>query len=166
MPGRRTPGARVALNRGLAVAAACLDRVSRVGSVGALSFGLALLGLGSPLTGDLEAQQRVEARGTPNLEVLAHLPLGGPTTVSDLEIEQELARPFAYVSRREDFGFTVIDLADPRDPKILLTWRIENADLHRGRATDSKYFKHDGRYYLVQAFQFQQGAPDEDLGAI
>ena len=142
------------------------DRVSRAGWVRIPSFGLCLLGLGSLLAGDLEAQQTVEARGTPDIEVLAHLPLGGPTTVSDLEIEQELARPFAYVSRREDFGFTAIDLTNPREPRILITWHIENAELHRGRATDSKYFKHDGRYYLIQAFQFQQGAPNEDLGAI
>ncbi|MEE9579638.1 MAG: hypothetical protein V3W24_08640, partial [Gemmatimonadota bacterium] len=142
------------------------DRVSRAGWMGVLSFGLCLLGLGPLLARDLEAQQTVYARGTPNIEVLAHVPLGGPTTVSDLEIEQELARPFAYVSRREDFGFTAIDLTNPRDPKVMLTWSIENAELHRGRATDSKYFKHDGRYYLVQAFQFQQGAPDADLGAI
>jgi hypothetical protein len=100
--------------------------------MGVLTVGLGLLGLGASLAGagDLEAQQTVEARGTPDIEVLAHLPLGGPTTVSDLEIEQELARPFAYVSRREDFGFTAIDLTDPRDPAILLTWHIEN---HRER---------------------------------
>jgi hypothetical protein len=93
--------------------------------MGVLTVGLGLLGLGatlagcllslgSTLAGDLEAQQTVEARGTPDIEVLAHLPLGGPTTVSDLEIEQELARPFAYVSRREDFGFTAIDLTASR----------------------------------------------------
>ncbi len=124
------------------------------------------LTLGLASAPELEAQQPVESRGSPNIEVLAHLPLGGPTTVSDLEIEQELSRPFAYVSRREDFGFTAIDLTNPRQPRVLLSWQIENAALHRGRATDSKYFKHDGRYYLVQAFQFQQGTPDADLGAI
>jgi hypothetical protein len=59
--------------------------------MGVLTVGLGLLGLGATLAGDLEAQQTVEARGTPDIEVLAHLPLGGPTTVSDLEIEQELA---------------------------------------------------------------------------
>jgi hypothetical protein len=125
-----------------------------------------VLSLAGASVGSVGAQPGPEPRGTPNIKVLSHLPLGGPTTVSDLEIEQELARPFAYVSRREDFGFTAIDLTDPRRPKVMLTWQIQNAELHRGRATDSKYFKHDGRYYLVQAFQFQQGTPDEDLGAI
>ena len=128
---------------------------------GALSLVLA-----AALAGNLQAQQRIDPRGTPNIEVLAHLPLGGPTTVSDLEIEQELSRPYAYVSRREDFGFTVVDLTNPRRPAVLMTWQIDNAALHRGRAADSKYFKHDGRYYLVQAFQFQQGTPDADVGAV
>jgi hypothetical protein len=31
---------------------------------------------------------------------------------------------------------------------------------------DGKYFKIDNRYYYAQSFQFQQGTPDEDLGAV
>ena len=34
-------------------------------------------------------------RGAPNLHVLSHLPLGGYLHVADVEIEQELSRPFA-----------------------------------------------------------------------
>ncbi len=51
-----------------------------------------LMGAGA---GRLGAQEAPGPRGSPNIEVLAHLPLGGPTTVSDLEIEQELSRPYA-----------------------------------------------------------------------
>ena len=114
----------------------------------------------------LRAQMEAAPRGTPDIEVLAHLPLGGPMTVADLEIEQELSRPYAYVARLFEAGFDVIDLADPRSPKVIYEWRIENADLHRGMALDAKYFKHDGRYYFVQSVQFFPGAPDADLGAV
>ena len=31
---------------------------------------------------------------------------------------------------------------------------------------DPKYFKHDGRYYLVQSVQFAPGGPNVDLGAV
>ena len=31
---------------------------------------------------------------------------------------------------------------------------------------DGKYFKVNGRYYFAQSFQFQQGSPDADLGAV
>ena len=34
-----------------------------------------------------------EDRGSDNLEVVAHLPLGGRLTVADIDIEQELDRP-------------------------------------------------------------------------
>ena len=40
-----------------------------------------------------------DKRGSDNIEVLAHLPLGPERNVSDIEIEQELDRPFAYVGR-------------------------------------------------------------------
>ena len=34
---------------------------------------------------------------------------------------------------------------------MIFEWRIENVELHQGGGSDSKYFKHDGRYYFVQA---------------
>ncbi|MEE9576662.1 MAG: hypothetical protein V3W35_04555, partial [Gemmatimonadota bacterium] len=115
---------------------------------------------------DLLAQSST-SRGSPNIDVLAHVPLGGPFTVSDLEIEQELSRPFVYVGRMFETGFDVISVADPSNPEIIYRWRIENAELHRGTgAMDAKYFKLDDRYYLVQSMQFQGGGPDGDLGAV
>ena len=116
---------------------------------------------------DAAKSQGVAERGTRNIEMLSHVPLGGPMTVADLELEQELSRPYAYVARLFEAGFDVIDLSDPRDPKVIYEWRIENAELHRGiGALDAKYFKHDGRYYFVQSVQFFAGGPDGDLGAI
>jgi len=107
-------------------------------------------------------------RGTPNVEVVAHLPLGGYLHVADVEIEQEMSRPFAYVSKRfHPTGFDVISLEDEGDARVIYRWRIENSELHTGSgALDGRYFKHDGRYYYVQSVQFGQGGPNADVGAI
>jgi len=107
-------------------------------------------------------------RGTPNVEVVAHLPLGGYLHVADVEIEQEMSRPFAYVSKRfHPTGFDVISLEDEDDARVIYRWRIENSELHTGSgALDGRYFKHDGRYYYVQSVQFGQGGPNADVGAI
>jgi len=124
----------------------------------------------SPGPGGGDAQQAPlpTPRGSENIEVLGHVPLGAGLTISDIEVEQELSRPFAYVSRMfGEAGFDVIDLADPDHPRVLHSWRIEEVDLHRGTgAMDVKYFRHDGDYFLVQSVQFQQGGPDADLGAV
>ena len=105
---------------------------------------------------------------SPNVKVVAHLPLAGWGNVTDLEIEQELARPYAYVGRRFDMnGFTVVSLKDPERAEVIYNWSIEDTDLHQGRGgMDGKYFKLQGRYYYVQAFQFGQSGPDADLGAV
>src|SRR5689334_16939152 len=52
-----------------------------------------------------------------NIHLLAHIPLGRGFTTTDLEIEQELNRPYAYVSRMEgsthSAGTSIINLKDP-----------------------------------------------------
>ena len=152
MPGSSGLRARVELNLGLALTAvACL-------TAGGASEARAQDG----------KDNAVARRGSENIEMVAHLPLGGGFTVTDVEIEQELLRPYAYLSRAfGDAGFDVLDLADPKRPRVIYSWRIENADLHRGYGgMDPKYFKHDGRYYLVQSLQFAQGSPDADVGAV
>lgn len=90
-----------------------------------LAFGLALVTPG----GSLNGQQSLEMRGSANIEVVAHLPLG--PSVTDIEIEQDLARPYAYVARKNG-GLDVIDLHDPENPTVLHRWRIDDADLHVG----------------------------------
>jgi len=108
--------------------------------------------------------------GSDNMEVVGHIPLGGMLNVTDMELEQELSRPYAYVSRGtvgeySERGTDIIDISDPSNPKVLLRWRMENPDLHTGLGgMDVKYFKYDGRYYVVQSTQFGQG-PNNDLGA-
>lgn len=105
--------------------------------------------------------------GSTNIEVVAHIPLGAAGSVSDIEIEQDMDRPYAYVARRvHEIGFDVIDLSDPYNAKVAYRWRIENPDLHQGGAMDGRYFKHDGRYYYIQSVQFNQGGPNADVGAV
>jgi hypothetical protein len=110
--------------------------------------------------------------GSDNIEVLSHLPLGPRLNVSDIEVEQELERPYAYVGRMQygpvgDKGMDIIDISDPRRPNVLYRWRIENQDLHLGTGgMDVKYFKWNDRYYVVQSLQFGQGGPNSDLGAV
>ncbi len=110
-------------------------------------------------------------RGTENVSVLGHTPLGARMSVTDLEVEQEVDRPFAYVGRASILnegpkGMDVLDISKPSSPKVILRWRLENQDLHMNRGgMDVKYFKWRDRYYVVQSFEFSQG-PDRDLGAV
>ena len=113
-----------------------------------------------------------EKRGSDNIEVVAHIPLGAWLSVSDVEIEQDLSRPYAYVGREVfgtegEKGFDIIDLSDPQQAKRIFSWRIENQDLHLpAGGKDIKIFKWGGRNYIVLSTQFGQGGPNADLGAI
>src|SRR5206468_2682091 len=96
------------------------------------------------------AQYAPGHQGTSNLQVIAHLPLGRMFTVGDVEVEQELARPYAYVprvtGRTRSAGFSIIGLP-PGKVGVLYTWRIENPELHAGLGgSDGEYFKLRGRY--------------------
>ena len=134
-------------------------RLRAAGLLAALAGG-AVLFLADPAS----SQANAEDRGSDNIEVLAHLPLG--ERVSDIEIEQDLARPYVYVAR-ENRGLDVIDVADPYDAKVILRWSFEDMDLHVGSAgKDIKIFEHGGRNYVVHSVQFRQGGPDADLGAV
>jgi hypothetical protein len=110
-------------------------------------------------------------RGSSNIKVLGHIPLGGPVSVMDMEVEQELSRPYAYVARGHigEYavkGMDVINIVDPSNPKVLIRWRIEQEDLHTGLgAMDVKYFKWKGKYYVVQSTQFGPGI-NSNLGAV
>ena len=124
------------------------------------------------LTAPAAAQHPPGEHFTPNLELVAHVPLGVSSSVSDIEVEQDLDRPFAYVSRLEyrgsgEKGFDIVDFGDPEDARVIYRWRIENQELHEPTGgMDGKYFQLDGRYYYVQSLQFGQGGPNHDLGAV
>ena len=110
--------------------------------------------------------------GSDNMDVLGHAPLGPQLSVADVELEQEMHRPYAYVARMVygevgPKGTDIINLEDPEHPEVIYRWRIENQDLHqRTGGMDVKYFKLDDRYYVVQSLQFGQGGPNPDLGAV
>lgn len=111
-------------------------------------------------------------RGSDNIEVLGHVPLGPRLSVADLDMEQQLSRPFAYVARMQygpegPKGMDIISIADPEKPEVLYRWRIENQELHLPTGgMDVKHFKIGDRYYVVQSLQFGQGGPDSDMGAV
>jgi hypothetical protein len=91
----------------------------------------------------------------------------GAWKAADIEIEQDRNRPFVYVSGFVNYNMQIYDITSPATPKKVFEWTIENPELHRGiGAMDGKYFKIDNRYYYAQSFQFQQGTPDGDLGAV
>ena len=127
---------------------------------------LSALAINAPGTVSM-AQHPPGTQGSTNVHIVSHIPLGGPLKVADIEIEQELSRPYAYVSRRlNPSGVQIIDLRDPTKANLLYTWWIDDPDLHRGGGMDNKYFKLRNRYYDVQSFQFQAGTPDAEVGAI
>ncbi len=110
--------------------------------------------------------------GSDNIDVVGHIPLGPPLSVADMDIEQELDRPYAYVARMVyggagPKGLDIVSIADPEHPEVIYRWRIEDQDLHlRMGGMDVKHFKWNGRYYVVQSLQFGTGGPDSDLGAV
>jgi hypothetical protein len=106
--------------------------------------------------------------GSANVKVLNHVENNpGAWKAADVELEQDRGRPYIYVSGFVNFDTQIFDITNPSAPKKIFQWKIENPELHRGiGAMDGKYFKIDNRYYYAQSFQFQQGTPDEDLGAV
>ena len=129
-----------------------------------LTIAFILSGLFQPLSAqDTELPLRSD-----NLEVLTHVPLGAPLSVTDVVVEQDMDRPYAYVGRMQaEKGFDIIDLSDPDNAEVLYRWRVENEELHQGLGgMDPKYFKYKDRYYVVQSLQFGQGGPNFDAGAV
>jgi hypothetical protein len=109
----------------------------------------------------------VKTGGSANVKVLGHVPQGGFGRTADIEIEQELSRPYAYTSGMVGYFWQAISVKDPANPKVIYRWTMENPELHRGNGPlRGVYFKIKSRYYYVQGMQFTQGGPDADLGAI
>jgi len=143
-----------------------------------LVIGMALSVAGAlPAAGQREASVAADSGSpifvpnTPNVHLLSHIPLGRSQTISGIAMEQDLDRPYVYVSRMQHptspAGFTLISVKDPAHARILYQYRISEPQLHQGfGGMEGKIFKYHGRYYYVQCFQFSQGSPDADLGAI
>src|SRR5262249_20665998 len=131
----------------------------------------ALLLSGSPVF----AQYAAGKNYSPNVHLVSHVPLGPAGTVMDIEMEQELSRPFVFVSRSNYgrpasgpvMGFDALSIKDPSKAEGLYRWRMPEPELHQGLGgMAGKYFKLKGRYYYVQSFQYRGGGPDLDLGGI
>jgi hypothetical protein len=133
---------------------------------------LSCLGL---ITIPVLAQRAPGQQSSSNIHVLSHFPVGrGPNQSSyqdilDIDVEQELSRPYVYISHlMTRSGFDIISVKDPRHARMLYQWTIENPELHAGVAGgfNPRYFKLKGRYYVAVCFQYKAGGPDNDLGAI
>ena len=156
----------------------CKDLCARPGTT-ALALALALLYVAPG-----SAQRAPGEQGSRNVHVLSHVPLGGARPLpgqeglfgvesygrrtADIEMEQDLDRPYVYVaSRFAPSGFSIISIEDPENAEVIYKWVVDNPMLHQGSgALDGKYFKSGGRYYYIQSFQFTGGGPDSDLGAV
>ena len=106
--------------------------------------------------------------GSAKMQLVSHVVTHpGAWKAADIEMEQDPGRPYVYISGFVNFDAQIYDVRDPAHPKKIFDWTIENPELHRGiGAMDGKYFKIGKRYYYAQSYQFMQGSPDADLGAV
>jgi hypothetical protein len=96
-----------------------------------------------------------------NITIAGHL-VGRFT---DIDIEQELSRPYIYMTAHQ--GFDIVSIKDVSKPKIIYSWSIENPELHVGGALSPILMKSKGRYYYINSHQYRQGqGPNQDLGAV
>src|SRR5579872_2034148 len=141
-----------------------------------LSFSL-LLAAGQLAAQQYQPNPAPGEQGSKNVKVVGHIPAlnaSGPYNVSDVELEQELSRPYVYVDRANEvgdpnptIGFDIVSIKDPSKPQYIYSWRIENPELHKGPGSLAPaYVKTKGRYYFFNGFQFRGSGPDKDLGAI
>ena len=108
--------------------------------------------------GSVAGQQR-----SSNVQIAGHL-VGRFT---DIDIEQELSRPYIYMTAHQ--GFDIVSIKDVKKPTIIYSWSIENQELHvgNGGALSPIYLKSKGRYYYANSFQYRDGrGPDQDLAAV
>src|SRR5215472_6047114 len=88
----------------------------------------------------LLAQHPPGEQGSSNMRIATHIPMA---SASDIKIEQELSRPYAYVSTGGPggVGFDIVSVKDPLRATTLYHWRIDNPQLHQGGGTATMYYK-------------------------
>ena len=125
---------------------------------------LALLAAPAVTTAQIKAPGEEASR---NVKLMSHIPLGEMFTTGDIEIEQELSRPYVYVARTlTHAGFDIVSIKEPARAQRIYSWHIRDEALHAGiGGSDVHYFKLKGRYYAVPSFQFLQAGPDADYAA-
>src|SRR3989338_6162394 len=101
--------------------------------IGAIATGLLVLG-----TLSAYAQRPPGQQGSSNVKLATHVPVGGWLRAGDVEIEQELSRPYAYIAIHAlagiglPTGIDIIDLKDLSLAHVLYSVRVDHAELHRG----------------------------------
>src|ERR1051326_347622 len=140
------------------------SRSSVSAGVAVLLFGVSAPAFGQVYTSVIPGQK---VGGSSNIHVVGHLNLDSAYKTADITIEQELSRPYVYVGHRlVPSGVQIISIKDPSKPVLLWKRLVPQAELHKGAGgLNPIYLKSKGRYYLTQAYQFQTGGPDTDLGA-
>jgi hypothetical protein len=134
--------------------------------------GLAIVGLagvvGAQDPGATVRPFDMKKGGSLSVTVLAHvITHPGPWKAADVEMEQDPDRPYVYVCGFVNFDAQIWDARDVHHPKKIYDWTIEHPELHSGiGAMDGKYFRIGNSYYYAQSYQFNQGSPDADLGAV
>src|SRR5690349_12595016 len=92
--------------------------------------GIVLMLLGSTVA---FGQNRPGELHSANVKVVAHVPLEGPAfDAADIDVEQELSRPYIYVARLHRYGWDAISVKDFQHPGVIYSWEIENSALHEG----------------------------------
>jgi hypothetical protein len=137
------------------------------------SFGVATLAPSATVLLAQDPGQAVTAfdqkhGGSDKMKVVNHtVTHPGAWKAADIEIEQDRNRPYVYISGFTNFDAQIYDISNTSAPRKIFDWTIENPELHRGiGAMDGKYFKIGNKYYYAQSYQFMQGSPDQDLGAV
>ena len=124
---------------------------------GALLF-LAALPSGAQAQNSVAGLQR-----SANISIVGHL-VGRFT---DIDVDQELSRPYIYLSNGRRMGFDIVSIKNPSKPQVIYTWQLEDPELHVGGSLSAMYLKSRGRYYLTESFQFRDAqGPDQDLAMV
>ena len=128
----------------------------------------AVLGSSALAQGPLPMTPRAKTGGSSNVKMLGHLPLEGYFSLGGVDIEQEVSRPFVYVSGMNDkVGFTVASVADPANPKVIYHWSFPKVERDSGLGGENgRYFRLKGRYYYAKTVQFNVRSPNDSLGLI
>jgi len=123
----------------------------RAGSLAILSLVLAWVTAGTTSAQEPWTSVILGAKtgGSRNIKVLGHLAMDSIEKTADITLEQELSRPYAYTAHRlVPSGIDIISIKDPAKPRVIYSWRIEHAELHKGAGSlNPIYLKSHGRYY-------------------
>ncbi len=114
------------------------------------------------LVSQQDALGQESTRSSRNIHAAGHLLIEGGTTA--IAIDQDMARPFAYLATgAAPAGLVVIDIADIAVPRLMVQWHVDDqAGLTSHGLT---IFAHEGRHYLAQAFA-DDDAAESNIGAV